>query len=133
MFSGQGTQWPGMALDLLAQEPVFRQTLEQCDTLLQTHASWSLIEALTADEAHSRLDQTEVTQPVLFALQVALARLLASWGVQPGTVVGHSAGEVAAAHVAGVLSLAEGMRVAYERGRVMQQATGGGSMAAVGL
>ncbi|HET8659851.1 MAG TPA: type I polyketide synthase [Micromonosporaceae bacterium] len=133
VFSGQGAQWAGMGRDLLAQEPVFAQALRRCDELFRAHAGWSLLDEVSADEARSRLDRTEVAQPALFAMQVALAELWRSWGVEPEAVVGHSVGEVAAAHVAGVLSLEDAVLVAFHRGRVMQQAHGRGRMATVAL
>ena len=94
-----------MGRELLENEPVFRQTIERCDALLRQHADWSLLAELTADEASSRLQETAIAQPALFALQVALAALWKSWGVEPEAVVGHSVGEVAAAHIAGALRL----------------------------
>jgi acyl transferase domain-containing protein/acyl-CoA synthetase (AMP-forming)/AMP-acid ligase II/acyl carrier protein len=131
VFSGQGPQWWAMGRQLLDQEPVFRNTLAQCDELLRPHAGWSLLEELQAEETKSRLEGTEIAQPVLFGLQVALAALWRSWGIEPAAVVGHSMGEVAAAHVAGALSLADTVRLIYHRGRIMQKATGHGKMAAV--
>jgi acyl transferase domain-containing protein/NADPH-dependent curcumin reductase CurA/acyl carrier protein len=133
VFSGQGPQWYAMGRELLAGEAVFRDVVAQCDTLLRPLSGWSLLEALAADEAHSRLDETEVAQPALFALQVALVALWKSWGIQPDGLVGHSIGEIAALHVAGVLSLPDAVRVVWHRGRTMQQATGLGRMASVGL
>jgi acyl transferase domain-containing protein/NAD(P)-dependent dehydrogenase (short-subunit alcohol dehydrogenase family)/acyl carrier protein len=133
VFCGQGPQWYAMGRELLAQEPVFRDVLTECDALLRPLSSWSLLEALQADESASRLNETEVAQPALFALQVALVALWKSWGVTPDGVVGHSIGEMAALHVAGVLSLPDAMRVVWHRGRIMQQATGLGRMASVGL
>ncbi len=133
VFSGQGPQWFGMGRELLASEPVFREVLTECDALLRPLTGWSLLEALAADETQSRLGDTEVAQPALCALQIALTALWRSWGVRPGAVVGHSVGEIAALHAAGVLSLADAMRVVCERGRTMQKATDGGRMAAVGL
>lgn len=131
VFSGQGPQWWAMGRELLAQEPVFRTVIEQCDELLRQLADWSLMAELTASEAESRLDQTEIAQPAIFALQVGLAALWRSWGITPGAVIGHSVGEIAAAHVAGVLSLEDAVRVVFHRGRLMQRATGLGKMAAV--
>ncbi|MEO8152058.1 MAG: SDR family NAD(P)-dependent oxidoreductase [Rhizobacter sp.] len=133
VFSGQGPQWYAMGRELLADEPVFREVLTECDALLRPLSGWSLLDQLRADEASSRLDETEVAQPALFALQVSLAALWKSWGVLPDGVVGHSVGEIAALHVAGVLSLPEAVRVVWHRGRIMQQATGLGRMASVGL
>ena len=81
----------------------------------------------------SKLGDTEYAQPAIFAIEVALARLLDSWGIKPAAVIGHSAGEVAAAHIAGVLTMSEAVRVVVNRGRLMQAATGHGKMAAVRL
>ncbi len=134
VFSGQGPQGWGMGRELLAEEPVFRASLEACDGLVRRHAGWSLLAELTAEESRSRrLDQTEVAQPALFALQVGLAGLWRAWGIRPDVVVGHSVGEVAAAHVAGALGLEDAVRVVVHRGRLMQRVTGQGKMAAVGL
>jgi acyl transferase domain-containing protein/surfactin synthase thioesterase subunit len=133
VFPGQGPQWWAMGRELWQQEPVFRAVLEQCDHLLKDHADWSLVEELLATEAQSHLSETNIAQPVLFALQVALVALWQSWGVQPNAVVGHSLGEVAAAHTAGALSLEAAIQVVYHRGRLMQQGTGDGKMAAAEL
>jgi acyl transferase domain-containing protein/acyl carrier protein len=133
VFSGQGSQWTGMGRQLLAEEPVFRAKLEECDALLRRHVPWSLLDELGAPEERSRLDRTEVVQPALFAIEVGIAALLASWGVTPDAVIGHSVGEVAAAHVAGALSLPEALRLVAWRGRVMQKATGLGKMASAAL
>jgi acyl transferase domain-containing protein/surfactin synthase thioesterase subunit/acyl carrier protein len=133
VFSGQGSQWVGMGQRLLATEPVFRAKLEQCDALLQQRVSWSLLDELRAPEERSRLAQTAIVQPALFAIQVGIAKLLKSWGIRPDAVIGHSVGEVAAAHVAGALSLDQAVRLVTWRGRVMQQATGQGKMAWVAL
>ncbi|WP_437996726.1 SDR family NAD(P)-dependent oxidoreductase [Sorangium sp. So ce185] len=131
VFSGQGSQWPGMGWTLLQEEPVFRGVVEACDALLKAHAGWSLLDALSAPEATSRLQETQVAQAALFAVQVALAALLGSWGITADAVIGHSVGELAAAHVAGALGLEEAVRIVHHRGRLMQRATGLGKMAAV--
>ncbi len=133
VFSGQGPQWWAMGRELLAEEPVFRQAIEQIDGLLRPYTRWSLLEELQADETRSRLDQTEVAQPAILALQVALAALWRAWGIVPDAVVGHSVGEIAAAHVAGILTIEDAVRVVYHRARLMQRATGHGKMAAVEL
>jgi acyl transferase domain-containing protein/surfactin synthase thioesterase subunit len=133
VFPGQGPQWWAMGRELWQQEPVFRAVLEQCDRLLKPHANWSLVEELLATEVRSRLGETEIAQPTLFALQAALVALWQSWGIQPTAVVGHSLGEVAAAYTAGALTLDAAIKVVYHRGRLMQQGTGYGKMAAVEL
>ena len=131
--SGQGSQWPRMGISLYGQEPVFRAAIDACEEWIHRWAGWSLLERLSTPEAESKLGDTEYAQPAIFAIEVALARLLESWGIQPGCVIGHSAGEVAAAHIAGVLSLEEAARVVVNRGRIMQPSTGHGKMAAVRL
>ncbi|MER6119393.1 beta-ketoacyl synthase N-terminal-like domain-containing protein, partial [Streptomyces sp. NPDC001743] len=109
-FSGHGTQWIGMGRDLLC-ERAFRAALDACDRAVAAHTGWSVTDELLADSSRSRLDRTDVVQPVLFSVQVALARTLAAWGIEPDTVFGQSIGEVAAAVVAGALPLDEGARL----------------------
>ena len=133
VFSGQGTQWRGMGLLLAKQEPVFRSHLEACDVVLAKHASWSLFSEISADKPDARLHETEVAQPVLCAFQIALVALLRSWGIEPDAVVGHSAGEIAATHTAGILDLEEAMFLACHRGRLMQTTAGQGKMIAISL
>jgi acyl transferase domain-containing protein/acyl carrier protein len=133
VFPGQGSQWIGMGRDLLENDRVFRATLEDCDQALRAYVDWSLLEILTAPETQSRLNEIDVIQPVLFAMQVALAAVWRSWGVYPAAVVGHSMGEVAAAHVAGVLSLDEALRVICRRSQLLKRISGRGAMAVVGL
>ena len=133
VFSGQGPQWSGMGRELLDEEPVFRATIHECDSLLRPLSGWSLLEELAVPPDRSRLDETEVAQPALFALQLALAALWKSWGVVPDAVVGHSVGEIAALCVAGALDLPEAVRIVWHRGHIMQRATGLGRMASVGL
>jgi acyl transferase domain-containing protein/acyl-CoA synthetase (AMP-forming)/AMP-acid ligase II/acyl carrier protein len=132
VFSGQGPQWWGMGRELLTREPAFRAALERCDAALRPHAGWSVLDELARDAERSRLHRTDVAQPVLFGLQVALVALWESWGVRPDAVVGHSFGEVAAAHVAGALSLADAARLVAIRGQLTERATGG-RMAVVAL
>lgn len=134
VFPGQGSQWFGMGRRLLEQEPVFRETMERCDRAMRPDGDWSLLAELTAtDAAQSRLNEVDVLQPALFATQVALAALWRSWGVEPHAVVGHSMGEVAAAHVAGALSLEDAARVICSRSRLVKPTIGHGAMAAVEL
>ena len=132
-FCGQGAQWWAMGRELLASEPVFAERIRAVDELLGQLADWSLLEELGADEADSRLHRTAIAQPALFAIQVALAALWKSWGIEPAAVIGHSAGEIAAAQVAGILSLAEGVRIVYHRGRCMDVDSSRGRMLAAGL
>ncbi|MEU7769045.1 beta-ketoacyl synthase N-terminal-like domain-containing protein [Nocardia sp. NPDC049190] len=133
VFSGQGAQWIGMGQQLRAREPVFAAALAECDELIAQHASFSLLTELAARGDQSRLHRTEIAQPALFACQIALSALLSSWGIRPDAVIGHSVGEIAAAQVAGALSLAEATRIVVSRGRVMALADGSGAMVAVAL
>jgi amino acid adenylation domain-containing protein len=129
VFSGQGGYWRGAGRGLAGREPVVRDVLSACDRWLTRHAGWSLLEWLSADGPAP----TEFAQPAQFAVQAALAALWRSWGVVPDAVVGHSLGEVAAAHAAGILSLDDGLRLVVERGRLMRRVEGQGKTAAVGL
>jgi len=129
--SGQGSQWTRMGVQLIHDEPVFRAVIEECDAGIRKHASWSLIEALESDEATSRLEHTEYAQPAIVAIEIAVARLWKSWGIVPAAVIGHSVGEISAAHIAGAMDLDEAMRLVILRGRLMERATGSGRMAAI--
>ena len=131
VFCGQGPQSFQMGKDLLKSEPVFRSTIEEIDGLLQPLVGWSLIEELSRDEATTRIQLTSIAQPALFAIHVGLARLWESWGVVPSTVVGHSVGEIAAAHIAGILTLEDATRIIGHRGESLQQHAQPGSMIAV--
>ncbi len=133
VMSGQGPQWWGMGRELIQHEHVFRQSIEQCDAAMRPWARFSVIDELGRPEEHSRMHRTEIAQPAIFAMQVALSKLWKSWGVQPSAVVGHSVGEVAAACVAGVLSLEDAARVIVLRARFMDDcARGEGTMLAIG-
>jgi acyl transferase domain-containing protein/NADPH:quinone reductase-like Zn-dependent oxidoreductase len=133
VFSGQGSQWPRMGSALFEQEPVFRAAIEECHERMKEFADWRLIDELLAPAETSKLSHTEYAQPAIFAVEVALTRLWQSWGVTPLAVIGHSAGEIAAAHVAGVLDMREAARLVVTRGRLMERATGFGKMATVAL
>jgi len=133
VFTGQGSQWVGMGRELIAREPVFREVVEQVDARLQSLLHYSLLQEFQRDAGESRLQETIVAQPAIFTLQVALATLLRSWGIVPTMVLGHSVGEVAAAHVASALTLADAVTLIANRARIMQQATGRGRMVSVEL
>ncbi len=135
VMPGQGAQWRGMARDLLRDEPVFRETFERCDAAARRWLDVSLIEQLHAEPgaAGERFDDIDVVQPLLVALALAYAAWWQSIGVRPDAVVGHSMGEVAAACVAGALSLDDAMRVICRRSQLMKTTSGQGAMAMVDL
>ncbi|MEM9457267.1 MAG: type I polyketide synthase [Myxococcota bacterium] len=130
VFSGQGGQWRAMGAALIGRYEVFRDAIARCEEALRPHVDWSLQAVLTSDRD---LNSIEVCQPAIFAMQVALAQLWGSLGVSAGAVVGHSLGEVAAAHVAGALSLEDAALVICTRSRLLQRLSGRGGMAVVGL
>ncbi|WP_419669716.1 SDR family NAD(P)-dependent oxidoreductase [Streptomyces prasinus] len=129
VFPGQGSQWLGMGRELAAWSPVFRQGLQECAAALEPYVDWdwSLEEVLDSDD-QTLWDRVDVVQPVLWALMVSLARLWRSCGVTPSAVVGHSQGEIAAAVVAGGLTLTDGARVVALRSRALRALAGRGGM-----
>jgi myxalamid-type polyketide synthase MxaE and MxaD len=133
VFPGQGGQWYSMGRELLKQVPVFYKTIERIDHAIQKHFAWSLMDELLAERSVARLDEIDVVQPALFAIQVALAELWRSWGITPDAIVGHSMGEVAAAHVAGILSLEDATRIICCRSQLLKHLRGQGSMIATEL
>jgi acyl transferase domain-containing protein/NADPH:quinone reductase-like Zn-dependent oxidoreductase/NAD(P)-dependent dehydrogenase (short-subunit alcohol dehydrogenase family)/acyl carrier protein len=133
VFPGQGGQWSGMAQDLLASEPVFADAIAACEAALRPHVEWSLRELLAASPASPLLERIDVIQPALFSIQVALAALWRSLGIVPAAVIGHSMGEIAAAHVAGALSLSDAARIIARRSRLMRTISGRGAMAVLEL
>jgi acyl transferase domain-containing protein/SAM-dependent methyltransferase len=136
VFTGQGAQWYGMGRELLCY-PVFRESLAACQAYLQNECgcSWNLLDELAKDKKHSRIDQAALAQPACTALQIAIVDLLRSWNVQPGRVVGHSSGEIAAAYCAGLVSRESAWRASFFRGLVTGRQTTEtkGAMLAVGL
>ncbi|MBP5935333.1 acyltransferase domain-containing protein [Streptomyces acidiscabies] len=131
VFPGQGTEWPGMAVDLLRSEPVFAERVRACERALAPYVDWSLEEVLTGCDSAPPLDRVDVVQPVLFATMVSLAALWRSFGIEPAAVVGHSQGEIAAAHVAGALSLEDAARLVALRSRALDAIRGDGAMVTV--
>jgi acyl transferase domain-containing protein len=136
LFTGQGAQYVQMGRRLMQAEPVFRQVMEQCDAILRPYLHRSLLEIIyppddAAPETAALIDQTQYTQPALFAVEYALAQLWRSWGIAPVAVMGHSVGEFVAACVAGLFSLEDGLKLIAARGRLMGNLPAGGAMAAV--
>ncbi len=131
--TGMGPQWWKMCRGLFDKFPVFTDSILRSDRELSQYSGWSLIEELRHDEAGSRMTETEFAQPANFAVQIALAEQLAEYGIRPDAVIGHSAGEVAAHHLAGLLTFEQAVEVIYHRSRLQQRTSGQGRMLAVGL
>lgn len=131
--AGQGPQWWAMGRNLLSYCPAFREVIDSCGKEFARYGNWSLIEELSRSEETSRMQQTNIAQPSLFAIQVGLAAVWKSWGIEPSVVVGHSVGEIAAAYISGALTFGDACAVAFHRGRTMDLASSRGAMLAVGL
>ncbi|MET8858512.1 SDR family NAD(P)-dependent oxidoreductase [Streptomyces sp. NPDC004579] len=133
VFPGQGAQWSGMARELLDRSPVFADELDRCDAALRPFTTWSVAAVLRGDEGAPSLERVDVVQPVLFAVMVSLAAVWRARGVRPDAVIGHSQGEVAAACVAGALSLNDAAAVVALRSQALREVSGTGTMAVVAL
>ncbi|KDA01437.1 type I polyketide synthase [Hyphomonas oceanitis] len=131
LFSGQGSQHAGMGQDLYADEPVYREAIDRCADILKSTIEIDLL-GILSDGTDVELSETWIAQPALFATEYAMAELWKSWGVEPAAMLGHSIGEYVAAHIAGVMTLEEALRLVAERGRLMQSMPAG-AMAAVEL
>ncbi len=131
MFSGQGSQYAGMGQGLYGTETVFREAVDRCAEILSPIMGEDIREILYPDNSpdgagdRERINETRYTQPAMFTFQYALSRLLSSWGIEPEAMIGHSIGEYAAAHLAGVFSLEDALLLVAERGKLMQEAAPG--------
>jgi acyl transferase domain-containing protein/short-subunit dehydrogenase/acyl carrier protein len=132
LFSGHGSQWQGMALELLDSSPAFAGHMEACEAALAPFIEWSPRDFLRAED-DAWLERVDLVQPILFATMVSLAKLWQEFGVRPAAVVGHSQGEIAAAHIAGGISLEDAARLAAVRSRIMCRIAGQGGLVSVGL
>ncbi|MFJ9031677.1 SDR family NAD(P)-dependent oxidoreductase [Streptomyces sp. NPDC102274] len=133
VFSGNGSQWAGMGAGLLADDAVFRAAVEEIDALLLPKLGWSVAQEMRAPSSGRGMERTEVAQPLLFAVQAGLVRMLERRGIRPAAVIGHSVGEVAAACTAGAYDLPTAAHVVAERSLLQGTTAGTGRMAAVGL
>nr|WP_144384397.1 type I polyketide synthase [Streptomyces sp. SAJ15] len=133
VFPGQGSQWVGMAAELLDSSPVFAQRIGECASALAPFVDWSLIDVLRDADGEAWLERVDVVQPVLWAVMVSLAEVWRSYGVEPAAVIGHSQGEIAAAAVAGALSLEDAAKVVALRSKAIRALSGRGGMVSVSL
>ncbi|XP_036376026.1 mycocerosic acid synthase-like [Megalops cyprinoides] len=125
VFCGNGVTYKGMCKQLLKEEPVFREKVKEVENLFQKYKSTSILQKLENDYDNDNYSEPDVVQPLLFAIQVAIVSLLKHWGVRPDAILGHSVGEVAAAHCSGLLSLEDAVKVIYFRSVLQSRVTGG--------
>jgi acyl transferase domain-containing protein len=133
VFPGQGSQWVGMAAELLETEPTFAAQMRLCDEALAPHTGWSAVAVLSGADGAPALDGSQIIQPVLFAVMVSLAAIWRAAGVEPAAVIGHSQGEIAAAYVAGALGLADAAKLVATRSQVLAAIDGTGGMLSAAL
>ncbi|MEU4824522.1 SDR family NAD(P)-dependent oxidoreductase [Actinomadura sp. NPDC023710] len=133
VFPGHNARWTGMGAELMARSDVFADALDECDQAIRRQVGWSVLAAMRGGDGAPDLERPDVTQPVLFAFGCALTRMWRSLGVEPGAVVGHSLGEITAAHAAGALTLDEAAAVVTRRGLAVRPVAGLGGSLAVGL
>ncbi|MFC6938019.1 type I polyketide synthase [Actinomadura yumaensis] len=132
VFPGQGSQWPGMGAKLLDTSPVFAARIAECEQALAPHIDWSLTDVLRGTEGAADLNRVDVVQPVLWATMVSLAAVWADHGVTPAAVIGHSQGEIAAACIAGALTLTDAATITALRSKALRNLAGHGAMASLG-
>ncbi|PJZ68820.1 hypothetical protein CH373_15490 [Leptospira perolatii] len=134
VFSGQGGQWPGMGLGLVKSQKIYREKLEECSEVIRQKYGWNLMKELEAtSESAPIVSQVEIVQPAIFALQISLAHMWRSWGIEPSAVVGHSMGEVAAAYLSGSLSIEDAVSVICERSCLAASSSQSAGMAFIEL
>ncbi|NEB81466.1 acyltransferase domain-containing protein, partial [Streptomyces sp. SID14478] len=133
VYPGQGSQWPGMATELVGAAPVFADAIARCADVFTAESGWSLTEALDTAAAPGTTPRVEVVQPALYAVSAALTELWRSFGVVPDAVVGHSMGDLAAAHAAGSVEIADGARAVAQWSKELMPLVGNGDMASVAL
>ena len=131
VFPGQGSQWAGMAVELLDSAPAFADQMRRCDAAFTEFVDWSLLEVVRGGAGSASLDRVDVVQPVLFAVMVSLAAQWRALGIQPDAVLGHSQGEIAAAYVAGALSLRDAAKVVTLRSKAISAIAGTGGMVSI--
>ncbi|UII33625.1 amino acid adenylation domain-containing protein [Fulvivirga ulvae] len=133
MFSGQGAQYFSMCKGLYSSEPLFRHTLDSCLKVAESIAGLNFANILFSDDSEGKIHQTQYTQPILFSVEYALAKLIMSWGIKPDYMIGHSIGEYVAACVSGVFDLEDAIRLVVKRGHLMSQCADGGMLSVEGV